>query len=667
MTACKMGYCPQKQASVVIVLAVLALQCYTGSIGLSGFTQIKGRNYLMTYQVLYRVWRPQGFEELAGQEHIRRTLENAILQDRISHAYLFTGPRGTGKTSTARILAKALNCTNRNGAHPCGECESCQTITRGNALDVLEIDGASNRGIEEIRELKEKISFLPALGKYKVYIVDEVHMLTNEAFNALLKTLEEPPAHVIFVLATTDPQKLPPTVLSRCQRFDFRKISYEAIKGRLEEIIAGQERKVDPEALSLIIRQADGGLRDAISLLDQCLSFSPDRLTLDDTCAILGLVRQEALASLLTAVIDGEATELFMELEALFTQGVDPMQLLKEFAGYCRDLLLLALCGQGTELVIAAGQQRRLMVEQSGKLGASRLQQILTRLDQGVAGGRYRGNSRYMAEALFAGLLLDQPGQEGQAWLAGAQPGGLRQSGSQSQFGGQGSSGGQRERASQAPSARPAMPAPDFSKTQERPPWEEAQFSSQPDSGPRDGVGSRRTASASESESQRATAFSASAEAAPAAAKTKAPVAPTEASAKEQPPIKAALGLKAAGGLNSTAAGSSSGGDLSASQWEQILQLIKGQKIVLHAFLLAALRQELTSGVLRIFFDPDKGRFHRDRCVERDNLQMIKDAACQVLGGGLEVECGFWDKEEDTDPIQKAIEIFGSDIVKLSE
>ncbi len=611
----------------------------------------------MTYQVLYRVWRPQGFEELAGQEHIRRTLENAILQDRISHAYLFTGPRGTGKTSTARILAKALNCTNRNGAHPCGECESCQTITRGNSMDVLEIDGASNRGIEEIRELKEKISFLPALGKYKVYIVDEVHMLTNEAFNALLKTLEEPPAHVIFVLATTDPQKLPPTVLSRCQRFDFRKISYEDIKGRLEEIIAGQQRQVDPEALSLIIRQADGGLRDAISLLDQCLSFSPDRLTLDDTCAILGLVRQEALASLLAAVIDGEATELFMELEALFTQGVDPMQLLKEFAGYCRDLLLLALCGQGTELVIAAGRQRQLMVEQSGRLGAGRLQQILTRLDQGVAGGRYRGNSRYMAEALFAGLLLDQPGQEGQAWLAGAQ-GGLRQSGGQGQGANQ---------VNQASAARPAAPAPDFSKTQERPPWEEAQFSSQPDSGPKDGAGSRGAASASQSESKRATAFSAPAEAVPPAAKTKAPVAPTEAFAKEQPPIKAASGLKAAGGLNSAAAGSSSGGDLSSSQWEQILQLIKGQKIVLHAFLLAALRQELTGGVLRIFFDPDKGRFHRDRCVERDNLQMIKDAACQVLGGGLEVECGFWAKEEDTDPIQKAIEIFGSDIVKLSE
>ncbi len=617
----------------------------------------------MTYQVLYRVWRPQGFEELAGQEHIRRTLENAILQDRISHAYLFTGPRGTGKTSTARILAKALNCSNRNGAHPCGECESCQTITRGNSLDVLEIDGASNRGIEEIRELKEKISFLPALGKYKVYIVDEVHMLTNEAFNALLKTLEEPPAHVIFVLATTDPQKLPPTVLSRCQRFDFRKISYEAIKGRLEEIIAGQKRQVDPEALSLIIRQADGGLRDAISLLDQCLSFSPERLTLDDACAILGLVRQEALASLLAAVIDGEATPLFMELEALFTQGVDPMQLLKEFAGYCRDLLLLALCGQGTELVIAAGEQRRLMVDQSGRLGPARLQQILARLDQGVAGGRYRGNSRYMAEALFAGLLLDQPGQQGQAWLAVAQTGSSAQAGA--------SAAGPVQPVNQTAAPRPAVQAKaaaaaeGFTKTQERPPWEEVQSSAQPNDNSRDGGAS-----------QRAAAFSASAGSESAAARTKTSGASAGAFAKEQGAPKAASGSgaiaagepkAAAGSGRSLASASTSAGSLPAAQWEKILQLIKGQKIVLHAFLLAALRQDLVGGVLRIFFDPDKGCFHRDRCVEKDNLQMIKDAACQVLGSPVEVECGFWTKEEDKDPVEKAIEIFGSDIVKLNE
>ncbi len=617
----------------------------------------------MTYQVLYRVWRPQGFEELAGQEHIRRTLENAILQDRISHAYLFTGPRGTGKTSTARILAKALNCSNRNGAHPCGECESCQTITRGNSLDVLEIDGASNRGIEEIRELKEKISFLPALGKYKVYIVDEVHMLTNEAFNALLKTLEEPPAHVIFVLATTDPQKLPPTVLSRCQRFDFRKISYEAIKGRLEEIIAGQKRQVDPEALSLIIRQADGGLRDAISLLDQCLSFSPDRLTLDDACAILGLVRQEALASLLAAVIDGEATPLFMELEALFTQGVDPMQLLKEFAGYCRDLLLLALCGQGTELVIAAGEQRRLMVDQSGRLGPARLQQILARLDQGVAGGRYRGNSRYMAEALFAGLLLDQPGQQGQAWLAVAQTGSSAQAGA--------SAAGPAQPANQTAAPRPAAQAKaaaaaeGFTKTQERPPWEEVQSSPQANDNSRDGAAS-----------QRAAAFSASAGSESPAARTKTSGASAGAFAKEQGAPKAASGSgaiaagepkAAAGSGRSLASTSTSAGSLPAAQWEKILQLIKGQKIVLHAFLLAALRQDLAGGVLRIFFDPDKGCFHRDRCVEKDNLHMIKDAACQVLGSPVEVECGFWTKEEDKDPVEKAIEIFGSDIVKLNE
>ncbi|MCL2122332.1 MAG: DNA polymerase III subunit gamma/tau, partial [Clostridiales bacterium] len=362
----------------------------------------------MTQQALYRIWRPQDFEELTGQDPIRRTLENAILQERISHAYLFAGPRGTGKTSAARILAKALNCADRQGAQPCGKCENCRSITRGNAMDVLEIDAASNRGIDEIRDLKEKIGYLPAAGKYKVYIVDEAHMLTTEAFNALLKTLEEPPEHVVFILATTEPQKMPETVLSRCQRFDFKKLSRDAVWQRLQEILTGMDREAEPEALSLIIRQADGSLRDAIGLLDQCLSYTLGVLRMEEACEILGLVRQEALASLLSAVIDAEASTLFDELESLFTQGLDPKQILSEFAGYCRDLLLMSLCGSDTELVVAAGEQRRRMVDQCGKLGPARLQRILSLADQAAAGAGYRGNNAYMAEAFFAGLLLER-------------------------------------------------------------------------------------------------------------------------------------------------------------------------------------------------------------------------------------------------------------------
>jgi DNA polymerase-3 subunit gamma/tau len=359
----------------------------------------------MTYQVLYRTWRPQDFDELVGQDAIRRTLENALLQNRISHAYLFAGPRGTGKTSTARILAKALNCSNPRGYQPCGCCESCLSIQRGNSMDVLEIDAASNRGIEEIRDLKEKMGFMPALGKYKVYIVDEVHMLTTEAFNALLKTLEEPPAHVVFVLATTDVQKLPPTILSRCQRFDFRKIAPKIIQERLQEIVSRLEVPVEADVFPLIVKKADGGMRDAISLLDQCLAFSPEGLTAETAYQVLGMVRHEALRDLLQAIIGHDPQALFLQIDRLLQEGVEPMQLLRDLAEYCRNLWMLIVCGPKTELVMASEQERQTMLDQGQALGARRLQDMLTRLDQGAAGAKGRGNARFMAEALLAGLL----------------------------------------------------------------------------------------------------------------------------------------------------------------------------------------------------------------------------------------------------------------------
>ncbi|MCL1849714.1 MAG: DNA polymerase III subunit gamma/tau, partial [Clostridiales bacterium] len=342
----------------------------------------------MDHQVLYRSWRPRDFSELTGQDHIRRTLENAVLQDKVSHAYLFAGPRGTGKTTTARILAKVLNCSDREGVRPCGICECCVSISQGNALDVMEIDAASNRGIEHIRDLKEKTVYLPAIGKYRIFIIDEAHMLTTEAFNALLKTLEEPPGHVVFMLATTEAQRMPQTVLSRCQRFDFHKLSYQEILTRLEEILAGEGRSAEPDALALLIRQADGSMRDAISLLDQCLSYSLDRISAADTAAILGLVRQDVLNSLLSAIVSKDAPSLFGILDEQFNQGLDPQQLLREFAGYCRDMLILALCGPQTDLVIADREQRRIMEEQGAMIGASRLQAAVGQAEQAASGAR---------------------------------------------------------------------------------------------------------------------------------------------------------------------------------------------------------------------------------------------------------------------------------------
>ena len=249
----------------------------------------------MAYQVLARKWRPQTFEEVMGQEPITRTLQNALTAGRVAHAFLFSGPRGVGKTSVARILAKALNCEAGPTPHPDNTCQLCQEITNGSSLDVLEIDGASNRGIDEVRDLREKIKYLPTQGKYKVYIIDEVHMLTKEAFNALLKTLEEPPAHAVFILATTEPHKVPVTILSRCQRYDFRRIPTGVIQAHLAKLAEQEGWHIDPEGLALVARAAEGGLRDAQGFLDQVVTFGGDGVSVPEIARILGVTDRGAL------------------------------------------------------------------------------------------------------------------------------------------------------------------------------------------------------------------------------------------------------------------------------------------------------------------------------------------------------------------------------------
>src|SRR5437762_8560607 len=294
----------------------------------------------MSYQVIARKYRPQRFSDVVGQDHVTQTLANAIRQSRIAHAYLFCGPRGTGKTTIARIFAKCLNCTGGPKADYPDDDPRAQEITEGRSLDVLEIDGASNRGIEEIRALRETVRYAPATGKFKIYIIDEVHMLTKEAFNALLKTLEEPPEHVKFMFATTEPEKVLPTILSRCQRFDLRRIPSALISQHLAHIAKQEKVKIDEAALYAIARGADGGMRDAESALDQLISFCGDKIVESDVLSMFGLTAQGQILALSTAVLKGNSEAVLRELNELAKHGKDLARLLADLLGAFRNILI---------------------------------------------------------------------------------------------------------------------------------------------------------------------------------------------------------------------------------------------------------------------------------------------------------------------------------------
>lgn len=294
----------------------------------------------MSYQALYRVWRPQRFEDIAGQEAVTKTLRNALSHGNTSHAYLFSGPRGTGKTSAAKIFAKAMNCKHAVDGEPCNECDICRSITQGSLPDVIEIDAASNNGVDEIRDIREKANYAPTQADYKVYIIDEVHMLSMGAFNALLKTLEEPPANVVFILATTEPHKIPLTIISRTQRFDFRRIAPLDIVRRMTYILNEKQVDFEEDALLAIAKAAEGGMRDALSILDQALSFSNGKITLDETLRITGSVTQELLSDYVRAAFTHDTEKGLSLLHSILQEGKDANRLADDTILFCRDILI---------------------------------------------------------------------------------------------------------------------------------------------------------------------------------------------------------------------------------------------------------------------------------------------------------------------------------------
>ena len=365
----------------------------------------------MSYTALYRKWRPTSFEEVRGQDHIVKTLKNQINSGRIGHAYLFCGTRGTGKTSIAKIFARAVNCEHPVDGSPCGECSMCRQIAEGASLNVVEIDAASNNGVENIRDIREQVQYPPTDGRYRVYIIDEVHMLSIGAFNALLKTLEEPPSYVIFILATTEVHKIPITILSRCQRYDFKRISIDTIAGRLAELTQAEQIDVDDRALRYVARAADGSMRDALSLLDQCVAFHfGEKLTYDNVLEVLGAVDNRVFSKLFQAVLASDTKACIREIEEMIIQGRDLSQLVNDFVWYMRNLLIAKTTDEPGDMLDMSEENLAVLKEEAAGVDTEMLMRYIRIFSELSGQLRYASQKRILVEIAF--IKLTTPSME---------------------------------------------------------------------------------------------------------------------------------------------------------------------------------------------------------------------------------------------------------------
>jgi DNA polymerase-3 subunit gamma/tau len=571
----------------------------------------------MSYQVIARKWRPQTFSDLVGQSHVTSTLANAIKNDRVAHAYIFSGARGVGKTTAARILAKAMNCAQGPTAEPCGECDSCKEIAAGTSLDVIEIDAASNRGIDQIRELREMVRYAPAASRSKVVLLDEAHMLTSEASNALLKTLEEPPDRVIFVMATTEPENLADTIRSRSQHFHFRALTFAEITGRLEEIAAKENLKIDPGALAVIARMAEGSLRDALSLLEQARAYCGDVIADKEVRELLGVVPEDSLNELVAAIAEGSADRALGLVHTFQKEGRNLQHFCREAIRHMRNLLIARVSGADSDLIAATADQRPALANAAAQFSEedlTRFFQILLQTDDDL---RRKPDARVHLEMGLLRLINAQrlaPMEELMAELRSGAPAGVA------------SSGGMRSSASVAPGVTAPQAAPATRSFFPAPtPAPQTTFTPPP-----------RISTTSFSPAATA--------AAPARAEVKTAPAPTPAREEIKAAQPAAPPAAVAPASESESQAEEVVGTPSAARAEGITQeqvaeiktAIQAQQKFLGEIVNQGSRWELEGTELRIYFSADKRAF-AEMMEGRDSLEKVRASSSKVLGRPVRV------------------------------